>query len=96
MQANVATKDGKNQSGNKFKGKAKFGKPAVVCQLCGKKNHVVSKCYKRFDKSFPDLDHNSQQNNQSVDNTIQANFAMHTQPPARSYYTPSDPLSSNY
>lgn len=56
--ANYAAKDSKStNSGNgNFKGKTKFYKNKVYCQLCGKPNHVSAKCYKRFDTSFQGLE----------------------------------------
>lgn len=58
--ANIASKDSKGNY--KSKGKGKYpGKTKVVCQLCGKNNHVSAKCYKRFDTSFHGLEHNQNQ-----------------------------------
>lgn len=55
--ANVATKDSKSGNNDKSKGKPRFNsKPKVVCQLCGKNNHIAAKCFKRFDVNFAGLE----------------------------------------
>lgn len=49
--ANLATRDANDGGYNK--GKSTFNiKNKVVCQICGKNNHVAFKCYKRFDTSY--------------------------------------------
>ncbi|KAK6119358.1 hypothetical protein DH2020_046899 [Rehmannia glutinosa] len=34
------------------RGRGRFNKNHVVCQICGKANHIASKCFKRFDSTF--------------------------------------------
>lgn len=56
--ANVVNKSNNRGGSGNFKGKGKsYGKQRIYCQLCGKSNHIVAKCFKRFDKNFPGLEH---------------------------------------
>ncbi|KAK6133200.1 hypothetical protein DH2020_033036 [Rehmannia glutinosa] len=41
------------------RGRGRFGKNRTVCQICGKSNHIASKCFKRFDSTFQGLNFNS-------------------------------------
>lgn len=92
--ANVVTKNSKNGNNGKYKGKNTFGnKPRVVCQLCGKNNHVATKCYKRFDVSFSGLEpgpSNSAPQSQVQAHLVQQNYHNYSPNP----YSPNS-YSSN-
>lgn len=47
----------------------------MICQLCGKNNHVLVKCYKRFHSSFHGLE-NPQTNSPSSNSTYQVNLTQ--------------------
>lgn len=56
---NLTYKDSKNSNSRsgKTKGKPRFqNKNKIICQLCGKANHVAIKCFKRFDVNFHGLE----------------------------------------
>lgn len=75
--AHLAIKDGRSRPAGGYKGKRHFSKNRVVCQLCGKTNHVAAKCYKRFDTNFQGLESNSRPQHPSSSN-FQAHL-MHQQ-----------------
>lgn len=96
--ANTASKESK-QSNFKSKGKYKFSnKGKVLCQLCGKKNHVASKCFKRFDVNFHGVENTNGASSQnggpqygsSQNGGYQANFVESmpygTSSPSMSYF----------
>lgn len=100
---NLATKDGKSSSTGGYKGKKQFNKPKVICQLCGKNNHVAAKCFKRFDTNFHGLENQSRSQStfpqgNSSGSQFQAHVMQQQVPsyhnlysPVNQYFSPSQP-----
>ncbi|KAK6151862.1 hypothetical protein DH2020_014497 [Rehmannia glutinosa] len=46
-----------NRGGSPFRGRGRgrFNRFRPICQICGKQNHLASKCFKRFDTNFPGI-----------------------------------------
>ncbi|KAL8541768.1 hypothetical protein ACS0TY_002867 [Phlomoides rotata] len=80
----VANYIDKDTRSGKFKGKSKFPvKHKIFCHICGKGDHIASKCFKRFDKSFQGLEHLLNIGFPFVSSIVpsshaQANFASYT------------------
>lgn len=95
--ANTASKDSNAKGSGKYKGKNKFsGKQKVICQLCGKTNHVAAKCYKRVDSSFLGFENNQSHSTQFGSSGFPSQQAHFTQHSAYATSTPSTPSYSNY
>ncbi|KAK6143068.1 hypothetical protein DH2020_023416 [Rehmannia glutinosa] len=37
------------------RGRGRFQRQTPPCQICGKQNHIASKCFKCFDMNFPNI-----------------------------------------
>ncbi|KAK6151853.1 hypothetical protein DH2020_014488 [Rehmannia glutinosa] len=97
---------GGNRGGQFFRGRGRgrFSRNRPSCQICGKNNHIASKCFKRFDVNFTGVDLSSAQahfltTQSEISNTPSSGSCMplvnHAQYPSMSPHGSSPSMDPN-